>query len=279
MVAQKRAPARLRPYSGRRQITSKSAEPISSYRYFDGSSFCPGFESPARTSAAKSATEDFVQMRSINLGRAVAMSVLHAAEFRVHVRVVWLKPIAKTAAQHARRGALRAALHHEMLAVEEIGGVATIERKRLESRKRRERRRSPFPAVAEKIVNAESGLRQAGCEATGVGIPRQQNRNCRASDRANASPQGYWRSAPSACRKRRDATALPSEAFCRPSARTRTLRRGSRKPATRAAAAILRTFRGSSSRRRAESRESGCARPLRIFQFPIFVASKDCDPL
>ena len=46
-------PARLSPYSGSRQITSKSAEPTSSYRYFEGNSFCPGCESPSATSEAE----------------------------------------------------------------------------------------------------------------------------------------------------------------------------------------------------------------------------------
>src|SRR5689334_2657644 len=35
-------------------MTSNKAEPTSSYRYFDGSSFCPRISRPARTSAAKS---------------------------------------------------------------------------------------------------------------------------------------------------------------------------------------------------------------------------------
>ncbi len=49
-----RIPARLNPYSGRTQITSNSAEPTSSYKYFEGSSFCPGWLSPIITSEANS---------------------------------------------------------------------------------------------------------------------------------------------------------------------------------------------------------------------------------
>ena len=47
-------PARLRPYSGKTQITSKSAEPTSSYRYFEGSSFWPGWLRPSTTSEQNS---------------------------------------------------------------------------------------------------------------------------------------------------------------------------------------------------------------------------------
>ena len=42
-----RSSARVTPYSGSAVITSKSAEPTSSYRYFDGSSFCGACVSPA----------------------------------------------------------------------------------------------------------------------------------------------------------------------------------------------------------------------------------------
>src|SRR5579871_1720574 len=49
-------PARLRPYSGSKQITSKSADPTSSYKYLEGSSFCPRVLSPTTTSLANSAS-------------------------------------------------------------------------------------------------------------------------------------------------------------------------------------------------------------------------------
>ena len=48
-----RSSARVTPYSGSTVITSKSADPTSSYRYFDGNSFCGECVRPARTSAAK----------------------------------------------------------------------------------------------------------------------------------------------------------------------------------------------------------------------------------
>src|SRR5437868_4414817 len=54
-AASRRSSARVTPYSGKTVITSKRAEPTSSYRYFDGSSFCGVWVSPARTSAAKAA--------------------------------------------------------------------------------------------------------------------------------------------------------------------------------------------------------------------------------
>src|ERR1700758_3227320 len=101
-------------------------------------------------------------MRSTNLGRAVAMLLLHTAELGVNVRIVRLKPVAEAAAQHAGGGARRSALHDEMLAVEKIRGVAAIEGKRLESRQRPEGRRSPLPAIAEKIVYAEMARAEGG---------------------------------------------------------------------------------------------------------------------
>src|SRR5208282_2616762 len=45
-----------------------------------------------------------------------------------------------------------------MLAIKEISRVPAVERKWLEARKRTENGGSPFPAVAQHIVNAESAL-------------------------------------------------------------------------------------------------------------------------
>src|SRR5256885_7249286 len=51
-----RASARVSPYSGKTQMVSNRAEPTSSYKYFDGSSLCPGLVRLWRTSAANSDT-------------------------------------------------------------------------------------------------------------------------------------------------------------------------------------------------------------------------------
>jgi hypothetical protein len=52
----KRESARVNPYSGSRQIASKSCDPTSSYKYLLGNSRWPILLRPSRTSAANSDT-------------------------------------------------------------------------------------------------------------------------------------------------------------------------------------------------------------------------------
>src|SRR6266699_1144971 len=82
-----------------------------------------------------------------------------------------LEPISERPPQHARRGSRRAALHHVVFAVEEIYGVARIERHGRESRKRRKLRSRPLPPVPHKIVHTE-GARPRGMCHLPRGIPR-----------------------------------------------------------------------------------------------------------
>src|SRR5215469_18659607 len=51
-----RSSARVNPYSGSSQMTSKSADPTESYRYLEGNSFCPALPSPSQTSDANGLT-------------------------------------------------------------------------------------------------------------------------------------------------------------------------------------------------------------------------------
>lgn len=81
-------------------------------------------------------------------------AVGHAAKLREDIRVMGLIPIAKTFPQKLRRRRLRRPFEHEVLAVEEIGGVLRIRFKRDKSGKRRERRLGPLPAVADQLVHA-----------------------------------------------------------------------------------------------------------------------------
>src|SRR6516162_655829 len=93
-----RIPARLKPYSGRTQITSKSAEPTSSYKYLDGSSFCPGWLRPMTTSEAnsdRSCVETDVGTNRGALDMGYSSLFLYAPEGGVDVGVVRLEPIAK----------------------------------------------------------------------------------------------------------------------------------------------------------------------------------------
>src|SRR5882724_4519917 len=82
-------------------------------------------------------------------------SAFHATKRRVHVGIMWLKPIAKRPPEHTCRCARRTALHDEMFAVKKIRGVSGIERKWLEAGKRREGCPRPFPSVPYKVGNTK----------------------------------------------------------------------------------------------------------------------------
>src|SRR4029434_3651514 len=78
-----------------------------------------------------------------------------AAELREDVGIVSLVPVPEAPAHQLRRGGPRGALEHEVLAVEDVGGIPGILRDpRLESLKSRERRVRPFPSVAHELVDA-----------------------------------------------------------------------------------------------------------------------------
>src|SRR5579872_833396 len=80
--------------------------------------------------------------------------VIHQAETGIHVWIVGTEPVTKTRPQEARRSARRRAFHHVMLAVEEVGGVAGIERKFFESFEWGEDRGGPLPSVADHLSRA-----------------------------------------------------------------------------------------------------------------------------
>src|ERR1700704_4654610 len=155
-------------------MVSNNAEPTSSYKYFDGSSLCPGLVRLSRTSAANADT-----CRSDSDSAGVAMGspvlrlglVLDATECCVDIRIMRLEPISERPPQHARGGARRAALHHIVLAVKEICRVTRVERHGSESRKRCELRSRPFPSVSHQIMHTK-GTRACGMCAHRRGIPR-----------------------------------------------------------------------------------------------------------
>src|SRR5215467_15164128 len=66
-----------------------------------------------------------------------------------------LEPVAERPPQHARCGARRTAFRYIMLAIEEIRGIAWVERHGCEARKRRKLRARPLPAVSDEIADAE----------------------------------------------------------------------------------------------------------------------------
>src|SRR5260370_1690734 len=94
-----------------------------------------------------------------------------------------LEPVWERPPQHASGGARRAALHYEVLAVEEICGVIRIEGHGREPRKRRELRPGPLPPVPHKIMNPKRA-RARGMRADRRGIPRFE---------IEISPGSAWR--------------------------------------------------------------------------------------
>src|SRR6202043_517289 len=101
----------------------------SSYKYFEGSSFCPGCPRPTSTSEENSARAWLARVEVANRGALAIGLFLHATERSVCVWVVRLKPISERSTHHASIRARRATLHYEMFAIEEIRRISAIERK------------------------------------------------------------------------------------------------------------------------------------------------------
>src|SRR4029453_7935769 len=90
---------------------------------------------------------------------SAANTSVAAAEGSIGVRILGAEPVAESASRQRSRRHRRRTFHHEVVAVEEIGGVLGVRRQRLESLERTERCRRPFPAVSEQIVDAERACR------------------------------------------------------------------------------------------------------------------------
>src|SRR5215469_9735885 len=61
------------------------------------------------------------------------LSVAHTTKSRIHILIMWLKPVAERRTYHAACGARGATFHHIVLSVEKVRRVAFVERERLES--------------------------------------------------------------------------------------------------------------------------------------------------
>src|SRR5436853_659687 len=85
--------------------------------------------------------------------------IAHAAESRICILIMWLKPIAEGAPQHAGGSARRTAFHDVVLAIEEIRRIPAIEGEWLEALEGREQSRSPFPTIAEQVSHTKGALR------------------------------------------------------------------------------------------------------------------------
>src|SRR5580704_1785051 len=100
-------------------------------------------------------------------------SAAYAAKPRVNELIVRLEPVTEGAPQHACGGARRSALHDEVFAVEEIGGVTAVERKGLEPGERGELGGGPLPPVTQYAVDAEGAL-ASGKRIHRHGIPTSE---------------------------------------------------------------------------------------------------------
>src|SRR5581483_3417219 len=75
----------------------------------------------------------------------------------VDIWVIGTEPVAETGPQETGCRARRGAFHDVMLAVEEIGGVAGVERKFFESGEGSEDGGGPLPAVADELRLVDGG--------------------------------------------------------------------------------------------------------------------------
>src|SRR4029077_14160948 len=76
---------------------------------------------------------------------------------------MWLEPVSECRPQHARSGTCRAAFHDEVFSIEEIGRIAAIKRKWLESRERFEHAAGPLPSIAQHPLHAIPTLASRMC--------------------------------------------------------------------------------------------------------------------
>src|SRR3989442_7272278 len=96
-----------------------------------------------------------------------------ATEGRINIGIPCTKPIAERGPQQLARRGRRRTLHHEVLAVEEVGGVFRIRRHGAKPRKRPKRRARPLPAVPDEILDAPDA-RAPPMASRRVGIPAPQ---------------------------------------------------------------------------------------------------------
>ena len=177
----------------------------------------------------------------------------HAAKSGINVLVVRLEPVAKRAAQHAGGGARGTTFEYVVFSVEKVGRVARIEGERLESRKRLEQTRSPFPAIAEQVGNTE-GTPSFGTVGRRRRIPALKVEVPVPYAGSLACPRDRAFPSLPAIHTPPDASAPRWAETSRPSARTRSLPRGSRRPANPAAKTLGQTWSGNTSDRRTGSK-------------------------
>ena len=161
---------------------------------------------------------------------------LDAAERRIDVRIPRPEPVAERRPQQLARRGRRRALHHEVLAVEEVGGVLRIRRHRAEAGKRRERACSSTPSRCRPDRRRPRRSRPAGWLPAGCGSQLEKSNTPCADVGRGVAPRIRAARRRRRCRTRRAGTRPRSAAARRATARTPTLRPGSRTPATTAAA-------------------------------------------
>src|SRR5271156_4986225 len=227
-------PARLSPYSGNRQITSKSPDPTSSYKYLDGNSFWPGWLRPTTTSEANSVMISgavFAAMMrgalamgpipprsescrrhkgsgaETNYGTSGATCTRRCAASRPSLRNVWNRKNSRSIRDKKRKLQIREAVQTRWKSTPSRYQGDLRRRKRWRYRDARRR-----------------VLRPSADDENSRAWPLERNR-----------PRDTFARDLQACRRRRDAIALRWAASCGPSASRRWLRRDShRRARTRA---------------------------------------------
>src|SRR2546427_755369 len=101
---------------------------------------------------------------------SASCEVLHAPERCVDVRVPRPEPVTERGTQQLTRRRRRGPLHHEVIAVEEIGRVLRVGGHRAEPWKSAEERARPLPSIANQVPDAP-GAAPIGMTAGGRGIP------------------------------------------------------------------------------------------------------------
>src|SRR4029077_3541992 len=87
----------------------------------------------------------------------------YAAKSRVDILIMRLKPVAERPAKHRGFRARRTALHHVMFGIEEVCGVARLNRKGLESLEGREDSRRPLPSVSQQAGHIKRAAAPRKC--------------------------------------------------------------------------------------------------------------------
>src|SRR6267378_3659683 len=257
-----RASARVNPYSGSTQMVSNSAEPTSSYKYFERSSLWPRFVRLARTSAANSDTcrsgREEISMESPGVGLVsprrngmLRRRTDSGAGTSFGTTAEACTPLCAASRLSSRSACHRRNLQNspgrrasaQILETAQTPSVSTPSRFRQD--RARQKRSHPRDA------------RQPETDPT----IENQNSPCLCSEHLRPKGRGVPLGL-RAPRRQLDEIAPPSAVFAQAISRRRSPRRGSRKQAIPAASGSRQTWCGTSTDCRRASKKSGARRSL-----------------